>query len=53
VIVEINRKGVESYNGLREERGGLRAGQEIVFKVLRHDESRGLLTLFLAGTVPY
>ena len=51
--MEINRKGVESYNGLREERGGLRAGQEIVFKVLRHDESRGLLTLFLAGTVPY
>lgn len=52
VIVEVNRKGVESYNELREELGGLRAGQEIVFKVLRQDETRGLLTLFLAGTVP-
>jgi serine protease Do len=52
VIVEVNRKGVESYGELREELGRLRAGDEVVFKVLRQDQDRGLLTLFLAGTVP-
>jgi len=30
----------------------LRKGQEVVFKVLRQDENRGLLTVFLAGKVP-
>jgi serine protease Do len=52
VIIEVNRNVVESYGDLRQELSGLRAGQEVVFKVLRQDENRGTLTLFLAGTVP-
>jgi serine protease Do len=52
VIVEVNRNAVESYGDLRQELSGLRAGQEVVFKVLRQDENRGTLTLFLPGTVP-
>jgi serine protease Do len=52
VIVEVNRNAVESYGNLRQELSGLRAGQEVVFKVLREDENRGTLTLFLTGTVP-
>jgi S1-C subfamily serine protease len=52
VIVEVNRNAVESYGDLRQELSSLRAGQEVVFKVLRQDENRGTLTLFLAGTVP-
>lgn len=52
VIVEVNRKGVESPGDLRRELGALRAGGEVVFKVLREDRDRGLLTMFLAGTVP-
>ena len=52
VIVEVNQTGVESYNALREQLGRLHTGDEVVFKVLRQDQDRGLLTLFLAGNVP-
>jgi serine protease Do len=52
VVVEVNQKGVESYGDLRRELAGLPAGGEVVFKVLRQNEDRGLLTVFLAGTVP-
>jgi S1-C subfamily serine protease len=52
VIVEVNQKGVESSGDLRRELAGLQAGSEVVFKVLRRDQDRGLLTMFLAGTVP-
>lgn len=52
MIVEVNQAGVESSNALREQLGRLHAGDEVVFKVLRQDQDRGLLTLFLAGNVP-
>ena len=52
VIVEVNRTGVQSFAELRHELDGLRTGQEVVFKVLRQNQDRGLLTVFLAGTVP-
>ena len=52
MIVEVNQKGVESSGDLRRELGGLQGGAEVVFKVLRQDRARGLLTMFLAGTVP-
>jgi len=52
VIVEVNRNGIESYNELREQLGRLHSGEEVVLKVLRQDQDRGLLTLFLAGNVP-
>ena len=52
VIVEVNQNNVDTFNGLHRALGDLRKGQEVVFKVLRHDENRGLLTVFLAGKVP-
>ena len=52
VIVEVNRTGVESYGELGEQLGRLHPGDEVVFKVLRHDQNRGLLIVFLAGTIP-
>jgi len=52
VIVGVNRKGVESSGDLRGELARVEAGGEVVFKVLRQDQGRGLLILFLAGTVP-
>jgi S1-C subfamily serine protease len=52
VIVEVNQQGVASSGDLRRELGGLQGGGEVVFKVLRQDRERGLLTMFLAGTVP-
>ena len=52
VIVEVNQTPVESYNALHEQLGRLHSGDEVVFKVLRQDQDRGMLTLFLAGNVP-
>lgn len=52
VIVEVNRNAVESFGDLRHELADLHSGQEVVFKVLRQDENRGVLTVFLAGTAP-
>jgi serine protease Do len=52
VIVEVNQTSVETYNALREKLERLHTGDEVVFKVLRQDQDRGLLTLFLAGNVP-
>lgn len=52
VIVGVNQTPVESYNALHEQLGRLHSGDEVVFKVLRQDQDRGLLTLFLAGNVP-
>lgn len=52
VIVQVNQTGVESYSALGEQLGRLHTGDEVVFKVLRQDQDRGLLTLFLAGNVP-
>lgn len=52
VIVEVNRNALESFGDLRRELADVHSGQEVVFKVLRQDENRGLLTVFLAGTAP-
>jgi len=52
VIVEVNHNAVDTFNGLRRALSDLRKGEDVVFKVLRQDESRGLLTVFLAGKVP-
>jgi len=51
VIVEVNHNAVDTFNGLRRALSDLRKGEDVVFKVLRQDESRGLLTVFLAGKV--
>ena len=52
VIVEVNRNAVKSFGDLRRELADVHSGHEVVFKVLRQDENRGLLTVFLAGTAP-
>jgi len=52
VIVEVNHNTVDTFNGLHRALSDLRKGEDVVFKVLRQDENRGLLTLFLAGKVP-
>lgn len=52
VIVEVNHNAVDTFNGLRRALSDLRKGEDVVFKVLRQDENRGLLTVFLAGKVP-
>jgi serine protease Do len=52
VIIEVNHNAVDSFARFRQALDDLRKGQDVVFKVLRQDENRGLLTLFLAGTVP-
>jgi serine protease Do len=52
VIVEVNHNTVDTFNGLHRALSDLRKGEDVVFKVLRQDENRGLLTVFLAGKVP-
>ena len=52
MIVEVNQNHVATYNELREQLGRLHGGEEVVFKVLRQDQNRGTLTLFLAGSAP-
>ena len=52
VIVEVNHNAVDTFNGLHRALSDLRKGEEVVFKVLRQNENRGLLTVFLAGKVP-
>jgi len=52
VIVEVNQNAVDTFNGLQRALSDLHKGDDVVFKVLRQDENRGLLTVFLAGKAP-
>jgi serine protease Do len=52
VIVEINRVAVTNLNAYHREMAKLQPGQDVLFKVQRHDTRDRALTLFLAGTVP-
>ena len=52
VIVEVNHNTVDTFNGLHRALSDLHKGQDVVFKVLRQDQNRGVLTVFLAGRVP-
>ena len=52
VIVEINHVPVNSLAEYRAEMAKLKAGQDVLFKVARHDNNERVLTLFLAGAVP-
>ncbi len=51
LIVEVNHVPVSSVSDYRKSVAGLKAGSEVLFKVLRQDD-RSLLTVFLAGIVP-
>ena len=52
VIVDVNGNAVGNFNGLQRALSDLRIGEDVVFKVLRKNENRGVLTVFLAGKVP-
>ena len=52
VIAEINHEQVNTVEAYRKILGKLKAGDNVVFKVLRHADSDRILTIFLPGVVP-
>jgi S1-C subfamily serine protease len=52
VIAEVNRQSVSSVADYRGALGKLKAGDNVVFKVLRHQDADRMLTVFLPGVVP-
>ena len=52
LIEEINHVPVNSGADYRKVLGGLKAREQVVFKVVRHGDSERMLTVFLAGVVP-
>jgi len=52
VITEINRVAVSSVGDYRKAVSALKPGEDVVFKVLRRQDSDRVLTLYLSGKVP-
>jgi serine protease Do len=52
VITEINRVAVSSVADYRKAVSALKTGEDVVFKVLRRQDSDRVLTLYLSGKVP-
>jgi serine protease Do len=52
VIAEVNRQPVTSVAEYKAALGKLKAGDNIVFKVLRRQDNDRMLTVFLSGVVP-
>jgi serine protease Do len=52
VITEINRVAVSSVADYRKAVSALKPGEDVVFKVLRRQDSDRVLTLYLSGKVP-
>jgi S1-C subfamily serine protease len=52
VITEINREAVNSVEDYRKAVGKLKAGDSVVFKVLRRQDGDRVLTVYLSGVVP-
>jgi serine protease Do len=52
VIAEINREAVNSVSDYRKAVSKLKPGDDVVFRVLRRQDSDRILTLFLSGKVP-
>jgi serine protease Do len=52
VIAEINREPVDNVSEYRQAVSKLKAGDEVVFKVFRRQDSDRILTLYLSGRVP-
>ena len=52
IIVEVNHVPVANLNEYRREVARLKPGQDVLFKVIRHDANDRELTVFLAGAVP-
>jgi serine protease Do len=52
VIAEINREAISSVSDYRKAVSKLKPGEDVVFKVLRRQDSDRILTLYLSGRVP-
>ena len=52
IITEVNHAAVSSVQEYRKQIAKLKPGDDVLFKVSRHDISDRALTVFLAGTVP-
>jgi serine protease Do len=52
VITEINHQAVSSLSEYRNVVSKLKPGEDVVFKVLRRQDSDRMLTLYLSGAVP-
>jgi len=52
VIAEVNRQPVSSVADYKAAVAKLKAGQNVVFKVLRRQDADRILTVFLPGVVP-
>jgi serine protease Do len=52
LITEVNHAAITSVADYRELVAGLKPGKEVLFKVLRQDDSTRVLTVFLAGVMP-
>jgi len=52
LITEINHESVSSVADYRKAVSKLKPGNEVVFRVLRRQDSDRILTLFFSGTVP-
>ncbi|OLD48107.1 MAG: hypothetical protein AUI63_03450 [Gemmatimonadetes bacterium 13_1_40CM_2_60_3] len=52
IITEVNREAVNSVAEYRKAVSKLKSGDEVVFKVLRRQDSDRILTLYLSGKVP-
>lgn len=52
VITEINNQPINSLDDYRNAIGKLKPGQNVVFKVLRRQDSDRMLTVFRSGVVP-
>jgi serine protease Do len=52
VIAEVNRQSVSSIAEYREAISKLKAGDNVVFKILRHQDADRVLTVFLPGVIP-
>jgi serine protease Do len=52
VIADINREAINSVSDYRKAVSKLKSGEDVVFKVLRRQDTDRVLTLFLSGKVP-
>jgi serine protease Do len=52
VITEINREGISSVSDYRKSVSKLKAGEDVVFKVLRRQDTDRMATVYLSGKVP-
>ena len=52
MIAEVNRQSVSSVADYRGALGKLKAGDNVVFKVLRRQDNDRVLTVFLPGVIP-